>query len=103
MRADAPLLSAFLTQQVKPTLQPSAANPHLLPHLLALPLQQDMPTIKPLSASDPPPTLSIFLQGGGTSPLLTSTMYAYIPLLSALLLRKGVPLCQPSAETSPLP
>ena len=30
-------------------------------------------------------------------------MYAYVPLLSALLIRQDVPLCQPSAEPTPPP
>ena len=41
---------------------------------------------------------------GETNPLvLPSTVRAYVPLLSALLLRQGVPLRQPSAEPAPLP
>ena len=94
MRAHDPLLSALLPQQVEPTLQPSAVNPHPLPQILAFPLQRDVPPLHPLSVCAPPPPLSVSLQGRGEPPLLPLTLRAYVPLLSALLLWKGVPLRQ---------
>ena len=51
--------------------------------------------------ADHPHPLSILLQGRGEPPLLCSTVHAYVPLISALILRTVVPLCQPSDETAP--
>ena len=99
----APILSALLPQRVEPPLQPSAVNPPPLPQVLAFTLQQYMPPLQPLSACDPPPLLSILLQGRIEPPLIPSNVRAYVPLLSTFFLWKGVPLCYPSAEPSPLP
>ena len=49
MRTHALLLSDLFPQWVDPTLQPSAVNPPLLPHIFAFPLQQDVPPLHPLS------------------------------------------------------
>ena len=46
----------------------------------------------------PPPPLSVSLQGQGEPPLLSSTVRAYVTLLSTLLLRQGVTLCHTSAD-----
>ena len=82
----APLLSAFFPQRVEPPLQPSAVNPPPLPQILAFPLQRDVPPLHPLFACSNPPPLSVSLQRRGEAPLLPSTLRAYVPLLSALLL-----------------
>ena len=103
MRAGSPLLSALLPQKFKPPLQPSAVNLPPFFHILDLPLQQDVPPLQPIVARAPPPLLSVFLQGQFKPPLLPSTVRAYVPLLSALLLLKGVPICQPSDEPDPIP
>ena len=103
MRVDAPLLLALLPQQVDTPLQPSAANPPPLPQFLALPLQLDVPPLHPLSACAPYPLIPVLIQGRGKTPLLLSTIRTYVPLISALLLQKGVPLRQPSDELAPLP
>ena len=92
VRTNALLLSALHPQQVEPPLQPSVVNPPPLPHILAFPLQQDVPPLHPLSMCAPPPPISVSLQGRGEAPLLTSTLRAYVTLLSALLLWQGVPL-----------
>ena len=91
------LLSALLPQQVDSPLQPSDVNTPHLPQLLAFPLQRDVLTLHPLSTCAPPPPLSISLWGQGKPPLLPSTVCTYVPLISALLLWKGVPLPQLSA------
>ena len=98
VRAHAPLLSALYPQRVEPPLQPSVVNPPPLPQILAFPLQRDMPPLQPLSTCAPPPPISVSLQGRGKAPLLPSTLRAYVPLLSALILRQGVPLRQSSAS-----
>ena len=98
VRAHAPLLSALHPQQVEPPLEPSVVNPPLLPQILAFTLQRDVPPLQPLSTCAPSPPIPVSLQGRGESPLLTSTLRDYIPLLSALLLRQGVTLCQSSAS-----
>ena len=105
MRAHAPLLSAFPFQQVEPPLQPSDVNPPPPPltQLLAFPLQQYVPHLWPLSVCAPPLPLSVSIQGLDKTPRLPSTVRAYVPLLSALLLWQGVPLRQPLAEPDPLP
>ena len=56
-----------------------------------------------LAVHTPPHPLYVLLQGRGEPPLLPSTMCAYVPLLSALLLWQGMPLRHPSAEPDPLP
>ena len=101
--AHAPLLSAFPPQLVKPPLQPSAINPPPLPQILAFTLQRDVSPLQTLFACAPPPLLSVLLQGRVKTPLLPSTMHVYVPLISALLLRKVMPLHQPSSEPAPLP
>ena len=98
VRAHAPLLSALHPQIVEPPLQSSVVNPPPLPQILALPLQRDVPPLQPLSTCAPPPPISVSIQGRGKSPLLPSNLRAYVPLLSALLRRQGVPLCQYSAS-----
>ena len=40
--------------------------------------------------------------GRGEPPLLPSTVRTYVPLLYALILRQGMPLCQPSDWLAPL-
>ena len=92
MRTHDPLLSALLPKQVKTTLHTSAVNPPPHHHLLDFTLQQDVPPLQPLSAFAPPPTISVLLQGKGKPPIIPSTARTYVPLLYALLLRKGVPL-----------
>ena len=92
----APLLSALLHQQVEPLLQPSAVNPPPLPHILAFPLQQDVPPLQPVYACASPTPIYVSLQGRGKFPLLPSTLRANVPLLSALLLWQGTPLRQSS-------
>ena len=79
-------------------LQPSVINSPPLPQILAFPLQRDVPPLKPLSSCAPPPPLPVYLQGRGEAPLLPSTLRAYVPLLSALLLRQGVPTRHSSAS-----
>ena len=79
-------------------LQPSAVNSPPLPQILAFPLQRDVPPLQPLTTCAPPPPLSVSLQGRGEAPLLPSTLSTYVPLLSTLLLRQGVPLRQSSAS-----
>ena len=79
-------------------LQPSAVNSPPLTQILAFPLQRDVPHLHPLSACAPPPPLSVYLQGRREAPLLPSTLRAYVPLLSALHLRKGVPIHHSSAS-----
>ena len=59
--------------------------------------------LQPLDARDPPPPISVSLQGRGETPLLPSTVHAYVALISALILRQGVPLRHPSAKPAPLP
>ena len=103
MRADYPLLSALLPQRVEPPLQPSAVNPPPLTQLLALPIQQDVPPVQTLAGHDPPHPLSVLIQGRSKPPILPPTVRDYVTLFSALFLRKGVPLCQPSDEPAPLP
>ena len=103
VRAHAPLISAVLPQQAKRPLQPSAVNPLLLSHILAFPLQRDVPPLQPLSSCAHPSPISLSLKERGEPPLLPSTVRAYVPLLSALHLRQGVPLFQPSVEPAPLP
>ena len=98
MRAHAPLLSTLLHQRFETPLQPSAVNPPPLPQILSFPLQQYVSPIQPLSVCAPPPTLSVSLQGRGKAPLLPSTLLAYVPLLSALLIWQGVYLRQYSAS-----
>ena len=61
-----------------------------------------MPPLNPLYVCDPPPSLSVLLQGRDGPPLLPSTVRAYAPFLYSLLLWKGVPLRHPSAETATL-
>ena len=102
MRAHAPLLSALIPQQVEPPLHPSAVNHPPLIQILSFPLQQDVPNFLPLPTCDPPPPLSVLLQGQSKPPLLTSTVRSYVPLISALLLRQGVPICHPPAKPAPL-
>ena len=79
-------------------LQPSVVNSPPLPQILAFPIQLDVPPLQPLSVCDTPPPLSLSLQSRGEAPLLPSTLRAYVPLLSALLLWQGVPLRQSSAS-----
>ena len=105
MRAHAPILSALLTQRVRPPLQPSAVTPlPPLPQSLSFPLKLDMLPLQPIVAHDPTPPISVLLQGQGEPPILPSTtMRAYVTLLSALLLRIGVPIRHPSAKPAHLP
>ena len=98
VRAHVPLLSALHHQRVEPPLQPSVVNPPPLPQILAFPLQRHVPPLQPLSMCAPPPPISVSLQGRGKAPLPPLTLRAYVPLLSALLLRQGVPLRQCSAS-----
>ena len=82
MRSHAPLPSAFLPRQVDSPLQPSVVNPPLLPQLLALPLQQDLPSLQPSAVcAHPPHLLSVSLQGLGVPPLIISAVRAYAPML----------------------
>ena len=62
-----------------------------------------MPHIHPISVCAPSPPLYVSPKGRGEPLLLPSTVLAYAPLISVLLLRKGVPVCQPLAEPAPLP
>ena len=62
-----------------------------------------MPLLQPLPACDLPHPLSVSLQGRGEPPIIPSTVRAYVPLLSALILQQDVPLGQTSAEPAPLP
>ena len=55
-------------------------EPDPLPQLSALPLQQDVPPLQPLSVCAPNP-LYVLLQGLGVLPILTSAVRAYDPLL----------------------
>ena len=103
MREYAPLLSDLHPQRVEPPLQSSAVNPPPLPQILELSLQRDVPLIKPLATHAPPPLPSASLQERGKTPIITSTVCTYVPLISALLLWKGVPLRNPSAEPAPIP
>ena len=95
MCASAPQLSALNPQQVEPHIQSSYISFTPLPLVLAFLFKQDVPLLQPLSTYDPLPPLSVSLQGGGEPPLLPSTVRTYVPLLSALLIRQGVPLCKP--------
>ena len=53
-----------------------------LPHILALPLQEDMlPRQSSAVHADSTPPLSVLLQGRVKQPLLTSAVRAYAPLL----------------------
>ena len=103
MLAHDPLLSALLRQQVDPPLNTSDVNPHPLPQILAFTLQRYVLTLQTLSACSPPPPLSVSSQVQGNSPLLPSTVRTYVTRISVLLLREGVPLCQPSYKPTPLP
>ena len=62
-----------------------------------------MSLLHPLSICDPPPLLSVLLQGRGKAPIPPSTVHTYVPLISALLLWQGVPLRHTSADPAPLP
>ena len=62
-----------------------------------------MPPLNPLYVCDPPPSLSVLLQGRDGPPLLPSTVRDYVPLLSDLLIWKGVTIHQPLAKPDPLP
>ena len=54
-----------------------------------------MPSLQTSAIRDAPPNqLSVPIQGRGKPTLLYSTVYAYVPLLYTLLLRKSVPLFQ---------
>ena len=67
-------------------------------------LKLDAPPLHPSYVSAAPShQFSALLQGRGKPPLLYSTVRAYVPLISALVLSQGVPICQPSAENAPLP
>ena len=102
--APIPLISAFLPQIIKPTLQPSATNTPPLPQLSDLLLQLYVPPRHPSAVhAAPPPQLSVLLQGRGKTPILSSTVIDYVTLLSALLIRKGVTIIQPPYEPAPLP
>ena len=58
------------------------SEPAPLPQLSALPLQQGIPPLQPLSVcAPPPPPLSVSLQGLGIPPILPSAVRAYAPLL----------------------
>ena len=98
VRAHAPLFSALLPQQVEPPLQPSAVSHPPLPKILDFPLQKDVPPVQSLSAWDPPPPLSLLLQGRGKASLLPSNLRAYVLLISSLLIWKCVRLCQSLAR-----
>ena len=117
-------ISALPIQKGGPHLHTSAVNPP--PLISVLLLQRDVLPLQTSAAcaSPPPPPCiylsiqgrggtplptsavrahaSILLQGRGKPPLIPSTVRAHVPLLSALLLRNGVPLRQPSAEPAPL-
>ena len=86
MHSHTPLFSDLLPQQVEPPLQPSTANPLPLTQISALPLQLDVLPLQPLAVCAHPHPLSVFLQWRGKPPLLPSTLRAYVPLLSTLLL-----------------
>ena len=103
VRNHASLLSAFIPQQVDPPLQPSSINFPSLPQLLSLPLQRDLIPLHPLAVCVHPPPLSKLLQGRGKPPLLSSTISAYVPLLSYFLLWQGVPIRHTSSKPDPLP
>ena len=92
LQSRAPLFSALLPQRVKPPLQPSALHPPPLPQILAFSLQQDVPILQPLSTCAPSPPLSVSPQGRGEPPCLPSTVCAYVHLIYAFLLWKGVNL-----------
>ena len=94
MRTYAPLLSALIPQISDPPLQPSNV-PAPLTQISALPLQQGVPTLQPLSACDTPPLIYVLLQRRCKLPLRPSTVRDYVPLISALLFRQCVPLRQP--------
>ena len=68
-----------------------------------MPLQLDVPPLQPLAAHATPTPLYELLQGRGKPRPISSTVRAYVPLIYALILRQGVPLCQPSADPAPLP
>ena len=87
MRAYANMLSALLPQKFEPPLQPSDV-PDPMPQLPAL-------TIKDL-ALNPPPPLSVSLQGRGGPLLLPSVVHYHAPLIPALRLLKGVTPLLPS-------
>ena len=78
-------------------------NPPPLTQILAFPLQLYVPPLQPLSTCAHPTPLPVLLQGRCKPLILSSTVCAYVPLLFALLLRKGVPLRKPSAKPSPFP
>ena len=86
----------FLSDLIPP-IQPSAVNPPPLTQILALPLQRYVLTLQLLAMRALPNLLFVLLQGRGEPPPLPSTVCAYVPLLSALLLWQGVPLRHPSA------
>ena len=62
-----------------------------------------MPPFQPIAACVPPPPLSVLLQGQGVPHILPSTLRTYVPLISPLLLRQGIPVCNTSDEPDPLP
>ena len=94
VHAHAPLLSALIPQNFKPTIQPSATNPPTLTQILDLHLQKDVPHLQNLATHATNPPLSVLLQGQGHPPLLYSAVPAYVPLTSALIIWKSVTLCQ---------
>ena len=98
------LLSDSLPQRVNIHLQPSAVNSPPLPQFSALPLHLDATTLQPSDVcATPPSKLSILLQLRGKLPLLSSTIHAYVTLMSALLPRKVMYIRQPSAECDHIP
>ena len=104
--AHATMISALLPQGVKPPLHPSSINPHPhpLPQILALPLQRDVPPLQRLDVHAAPPlTLSILFQGQGKHHVVSPTVRCYVTIISALLLRQGNTIHQPSDEPSPIP
>ena len=62
-----------------------------------------MLTFQPLDARAPPPLLYVSLQGRGEPPILPSTVHTYVPPLSVLLLRQGVPPRHTSADPDTIP
>ena len=103
VHAHDPLLSVLLHQRVKPSLHPSAVNPPPFPQILAFPLQRDVLPLQTPAAQAPPPPLSVLLQGRDEPPLLPSTVRAYVPILSSLLIWQGVPICHHSEDPDTLP
>ena len=77
MRSYAPLISALLPKIFEPPLQNSNVTAPL-PQLSALPLQ--------LLSLDPPPPLSIPIQGRGVQLFLPSVAHANVPLIPDLCL-----------------